>query len=63
MKRLIKSWVLITIIVTGLSGLIYVGIQQDLRQTANDPQIQMAEDIAAKLTDGQQVQNEDIKHG
>lgn len=57
MKTLIKYWILIAITVTGLSGLIYTGIQQDLRQTANDPQIQMAEDIAAKLTDGQPIQN------
>jgi hypothetical protein len=44
-------------IVTGLSGLLYAAVQQDLRQSANDPQIQMAEDTAAKLADGQQVQN------
>ena len=44
-------------IVTGLSGLLYTAVQQDLRQSANDPQIQMAEDTAAKLADGQQVQN------
>lgn len=44
-------------IVTGLSGLLYASVQQDLRQSANDPQIQMAEDTAAKLADGQQVQN------
>lgn len=43
-------------IVTGLSGLLYAAVQQDLRQSANDPQIQMAEDTAAKLADGQQVQ-------
>ncbi len=42
--------------VTGLSGLIYAAVQQDLRQSANDPQIQMAEDAATKLTDGVQVQ-------
>ena len=45
------------VIVTGLSGLTYTAIQQDLRQSADDPQIQMAEDTAAKLADGQQLQN------
>lgn len=38
---------------TLLCGLIYVAVQQDLRMTANDPQIQMAEDSAARLTAGQ----------
>lgn len=45
------------VIVTGFSGLIYTAVQQDLRQSANDPQIQMAEDTATKLAAGQQVQN------
>jgi hypothetical protein len=45
-----------SVIITGLSGLIYVAVQQDIRQSANNPQIQMAEDTAAKLADGQQVQ-------
>jgi hypothetical protein len=56
LKRIAKCWLLIAIIVTGLSGLIYAAIQQDIRQSANDPQIQMAEDAATKLTDGAQVQ-------
>ena len=45
------------VIVTGFSGLIYTAVQQDIRQSADDPQIQMAEDTAAKLANGQQVQN------
>ena len=57
MKTILKYWLLIAAIVTGLSGLLYAAVQQDLRQSANDPQIQMAEDTAAKLADGQQVQN------
>ena len=56
-ERLETRRLLTTIIITGLSGLFYAGIQQDLRQAANDPQIQMAEDAAAKLAHGQQVQN------
>lgn len=44
------------VIITGCSGLIYIAVQQDLRQSANDPQIRMAEDAAAKLASGQQVQ-------
>jgi len=45
------------VIVTGLVGLCYAAIQQDIRQSADDPQIQMAEDIATKLADGQAIQN------
>ncbi|HYT43890.1 MAG TPA: hypothetical protein VEP90_16240, partial [Methylomirabilota bacterium] len=57
MKNIVKYWLLMAVIVTGLSGLTYTAIQQDLRQSADDPQIQMAEDTAAKLADGQQLQN------
>jgi hypothetical protein len=39
----------IAIIVTVLSGLIYVTVQQSYRSGANDPQLQLAKDIAAAL--------------
>ena len=42
--------------VTVLSGLVYVAVQQSYRQTANDPQIEMAEDAAAQLEEGRQPQ-------
>lgn len=45
------------IIISGLSGLLYVTVQQVLRSYANDPQIQMAEDAAAVLGAGEQVQS------
>lgn len=45
------------IIVTGLIGIVYAAIQQSIRQGANDPQIQMAEDAAAKLAGGQSAQS------
>ena len=38
-------------IVTILCGLIYVSVQQSYRSGANDPQLQLARDIAAKLKD------------
>jgi len=41
------------VVVTILSLTIYAAVQQDLRLTANDPQIQIAEDIAAMLSAGQ----------
>ena len=42
-------------IVTLFCGLVYASIQQNFRQNANDPQIQMAEDAAAKLEAGVSV--------
>jgi hypothetical protein len=60
MKTLItiaRSWILIAIVVSGLCFLLYGVAQQDLRQGADDPQIQMAEDTATKLATGQQAQN------
>jgi hypothetical protein len=55
LKTILKYWLLMAVIITGCSGLIYVVVQQDLRQSANDPQIRMVEDAAAKLAGGQQV--------
>ena len=40
------------IAIVGLCGLVYVAVQQDYRQSLNDPQIQMAEDAAAPLNAG-----------
>ena len=42
-------------IVTLFCGLVYASVQQNFRQNANDPQIQMAEDVAAKLEAGASV--------
>ena len=49
--KLIKFF-LAAAVVTALCGLVYVAVQQNYRQTANDPQIQMAEDAAAALVAG-----------
>lgn len=48
----IISWLPLAVAITGLSGLIYLAVQQDMRQSANDPQIQIAEDAAVLLTNG-----------
>jgi len=56
-KAVLQHWLLVAIVVTGLVGLLYAAVQQELRQGANDPQIQMAEDAAVKLAGGQSVQN------
>ena len=52
-----RLWILIVVIVSLLSGLIYVAVQQTIRLSANDPQIQMSEDLATKLTEGLSPQN------
>jgi hypothetical protein len=48
--RFLRTFIPIAVIVTGLVMLVYAVVQQSYRQGANDPQIQMAEDIAAALT-------------
>ena len=54
---MLKYWLLSAIIICGLCGIFYAIIQQELRSNADDPQIQMAEDAAAQLASGQQVQS------
>ena len=49
----IKSWLPLALVLTLMSGLVYATVQQNYRQSANDPQIQLAEDLAASLTAGQ----------
>ena len=57
MKRLLQIWLLIAIIVSGLTGLLYATVQQVLRSGADDPQIQMAEDAATTLGNGGALQS------
>jgi len=52
LKYLIRIWVPIAIASTIMMFTIFVVAQQALRQSANDPQIQMAEDSAAVLATG-----------
>ncbi len=47
-----RTWLAFAVVVTALCALVYVTAQQVLRQDANDPQIQMAEDAAASLNNG-----------
>ncbi len=52
----IKQWIPLAIIITGFCGLVYLAVQQDIRQGANDPQIQMSEDSARALENGAKVE-------
>ncbi len=51
-KNVLKLWLPLVVITTGICGLVYLTTQQLLRMGANDPQIQMAEDTAAVLENG-----------
>jgi hypothetical protein len=50
--RTVKLWVPLAVVITAMSGLVYLVAQQMLRMGANDPQIYMAEDAAAALNKG-----------
>ena len=51
-KHILKNWLVLAFIATMFCGLAYITVQQALRQGANDPQIQMAEDIAHQIESG-----------
>lgn len=52
MKRILRVWLSLAAVVTATCVVVYATAQQLLRQGANDPQIQMAEDAAAALNAG-----------
>ncbi len=54
MRKIINLLPLL-VVIAGLTGLIYLSVQQDIRQGANDPQIQVAEDAARGLNSGRKV--------
>jgi hypothetical protein len=49
---MIEHWLIGAVVVTCLSFMVYGAVQQVLRQSANDPQIALAEDAAAALLRG-----------
>ncbi len=51
MKRLLY-WLVAALLVSGVYFTLYAAVQQALRIGANDPQIQLAEDTAARLGQG-----------
>jgi hypothetical protein len=48
-------WLPLAITIVIFSGLAYAVVQQSYRQSANDPQIQIAEDLASAIAQGQPV--------
>ena len=47
------GWLPLVVVISGLCLLVYASVQQNYRQSLNDPQIQMAEDIASGIGEGQ----------
>lgn len=45
------------VVISALCGLVYLAAQQNIRSFANDPQMQLAEDLATALGAGQTVQS------
>jgi hypothetical protein len=54
LARTFLKWLPLGVGLTLAIGLAYVEVQQSYRQSGNDPQIQMAEDAAAQLSNGAQ---------
>ena len=46
-------WIPLAVLITGMCALVYGAVQQDERQRANDPQIEISENIATYLKTGQ----------
>src|SRR3954465_13626820 len=51
----IYRWLPQALIITILCGLVYATVQQNYRQSLNDPQIQISEDAALQLSSGVHV--------
>ena len=51
-RRAIALWLPIAVVSTVFAGVVYGAVQQSLRSSANDPQLQMAEDAATQLSAG-----------
>ena len=52
----VLAWIPLAVLTVGLSGLVYVAVQQTHRSMADDPQIQMARDAAHALASGAATQ-------
>lgn len=51
----ISLFLILSIVITVLCALVFVSVQQVYRQSANDPQIQLSEDMARYLAEGKDV--------
>jgi hypothetical protein len=51
-KNIFRVWFPFAVVITAFCALVYVTVQQSLRQGLNDPQTQMANDAADALNGG-----------
>jgi hypothetical protein len=51
-KKIVLIWIPFAVCIVCLCALMYLLVQQDIRQSANDPQIQLAEDVSGALNSG-----------
>ena len=56
LRFILKVWIPLAGVITLLSAVIYIAIQQDIRMGSNDPQIQMAEDAATAFAQKQPLE-------
>ena len=52
MDWFVRIWIPIAIAVTGLCAVSFGTVQQIYRQSLNDPQVQIAEDVALQIENG-----------
>jgi hypothetical protein len=55
-RDILKHWLPLALAITLMCGLVYLAVQQEIRLSANDPQIGMAEDLATALSHGSSPQ-------
>ncbi len=55
LKETFINWFPLAIVIVIFSGLVYGAVQQSYRQAANDPQIQIAQDLVTAIGQGQPV--------
>lgn len=55
-KRILGYWIPLVVVASGLCLFTYIGIQQNYRMNANDPQIEMAETAADALSNGAAIE-------
>ncbi len=54
-KNILKAWLPFAVTISAFCLLVYAAVQQAYRQSADDPQIQMANDAMAALSSGHQA--------
>lgn len=51
-KNILKAWLPFAVTISAFCLLVYAAVQQSYRQSADDPQVQMANDAATALSNG-----------